>query len=323
MKKGLYLFLFLSLFSCGYCSQKNTPVNFKTESRSVSDICFTFKGTALAVTDNKSVKIFSTQTGDLLKEFTNGHKRQILTIDISKDSTILVSGGKDSIIVIWNIVSGEILKSLYFHKAIVTSVQFSPDCRYLLSGDSDGKVILYDMKQEKVIREFKDHKRDITAVEFSPDGKLIATAGGDKLIFIYETGNLNLAASLTGHHDWIRDISFSGDSKKLISCGDDSKIFQWHLVNMKVIKNTRLSNGFISWITGVDYNIDNLSYAYCCFDGSVIIVTPFSKYKTKIKGPVNKIFFKPSEGSYLKVAVATMKSGVLIIDAINMKTKKE
>ncbi len=323
MKKGLYLFVFLSVFSCGYCSQKITPSNFKTESKSVFDLCFTDKGGALAVTDNKTVKVFSTLTGELQKEFTNGHRRQILTIDISKDSKMLVSGGKDSIIVIWNIVSGEILKSLSFHKAIVTSVNFSPDCRYLLSGDSDGKVILYDMKQERVIREFKDHKKDITVVKFSPDGKLIATAGGDKLIFIYETGNLKLAASLTGHRDWIRDISFSSDSKKLISCGDDSKVFQWHLGNLKVIKNTRLSNGFVNWITGVDYNIDNLSYAYCCFDGSVFVVTPFSKYKTRVKGPVNKIFFKPSEGSYLKVAVATMKSGVLIIDAINMKVKKE
>jgi WD40 repeat protein len=286
-------------------------------------MCFTYKGTALAVTDTTSVKIFSTQTGDLINEFSNGHKRQILTIDISKDSTMLVSGGKDSTVVIWNIVSGEILKSLSFHKAIITSVQFSPDCNFLLSGDSDGKAILYDVKQERVVREFKDHKRDITAVEFSPDGKLIATAGGDKLIYLYETGNLVLTASLTGHRDWIRDISFSSDSKKLISCGDDSKVFQWHLGSMKVIKNTRLSKGFINWITGVDYNIDNLSYAYCCLNGNVFIVTPFSKYKTRIKGPVNKIFFKPSEGSYLKVAVATMKSGVLIIDARNMKTKKE
>jgi WD40 repeat protein len=321
MKKGIYIVAFLSVFSYSYCAQKNAPVNFDTESRSVFDICFTNNGTALAVTDNKSVKIFSTQTGALLKEFINGHKRQILTIDISKDSTILASGGKDSLIVIWNIVSGEILKSLSFHKAIVTSVQFSPDCSYLLSGDSDGKVFLYDMKQEKVVREFNNHKRDITAVEFSPDGKLIATAGGDKLIFIYETGNLELKASLTGHRNWIRDISFSSDSKKLISCGDDSKVLQWYLGNMQDIKNNRLSNGSFSWITGVDYNMDNLSYAYGCLNGGISIVTPFSKYKARIKGPVNKIFFKPAEGNNLKVAVATMKRGVFILDAIDMKTK--
>jgi WD40 repeat protein len=323
MKKEIYLFIFLSVTTSGYGSQKNMPIYLKTGSKSIFDICFTDKGSALAVTDNKSVKLFSTQTGELLKEFTNGHRREILTIDISKDSSMLASGGKDSTVVIWNIKSSEILKSLSFHKAIVTSIQFSPDCRYLVSGDSDGRVMLYDVKLDRVIREFKDQKKDITVVKFSPDGKLIATAGGDRKIFIYEAANMELITVLSGHNDWIRDVSFSSDSKKLISCGDDSKVFQWHLGNMNVIKSTRLSNTLFNWITGVDYNIDNLSYSYCCFDGSVFIDTPFVKYKTRIKGPVNKVLFKPSEGSYLRVAVATMKSGVLIVDAINMKAKNE
>ena len=116
---------------------------------------------------NNTVKVFSMETKALIAEFKNGHKKQILSIDISQDSLLLASGGKDSTITIWDFTDNKILSTLSYHKGIVTSVKFSPDGRYLVSGATDDKVYLYDIAQKKVVKEYTGHTDDVTSVDFS------------------------------------------------------------------------------------------------------------------------------------------------------------
>lgn len=319
MKKGIFaLFAFLSISTFGYSIKESAFMVYKTDSKIIYSICFTDKGGAIGIADNNAIKVYSTKGNKLLNEFKNGHKRQILAIDISKDSTLLVSGGKDSTIVIWDFVNNKILKSLTYQKGIITSVRISPDKRYLISGGTDKKVFLYDIEKDKVMHEFSDHSDDITSVKFSPDGKLIASASGDGLINIYNIENFKLITSLKKHRSWVRDISFSGDSIRLISCGDDSRIITWNISDINRITIENSSREGFDWLLSVDLNEDSKTYVSGGIDGKIRIVTNFGTYTTRIRKPINKVIFKPNEGTYLKVAVATRGKGVILIDAKDM-----
>ena len=127
------------------------------------------------------------KNNELLNEFKNGHKNRILSIDISNDSTLLVSGGRDSLIVVWNFTENEVITTLKYSKGIVTCVQI-----------------------------FTEHSDVITSVEFSPDGSLLATSGGDGMVNIYDVKGKKLITSLSDHGDWVREVSFSKDSTRLI-----------------------------------------------------------------------------------------------------------
>jgi len=316
MKKEIFvLFAFLFISTLGYAIQEMVC---KTDNKIIYGICFTHKGGALGIADNNTIKVYSTKDNKLLNEFKYGHKRQILTIDISKDSTLLVSGGKDSTIVIWDFVNNKILKSLSYQKGIITSVRISPDKRYLISGGTDKKVFLYDIEKDEVIHEFSDHSDDITSVKFSPDGKLIASASGDGLINIYDTENFKLITFLNGHRSWVRDISFSRDSTKLISCGDDSRIITWNISDLNRIAIVESSRKGFNWLLSVDLNEDSKTYVSGGIDGKIRIVTKFGKYTARIRKTINKVIFKPNEGSFLKVAIATRGKGVILIDAMDM-----
>jgi len=319
MKKISLLFGLLHFFIVNTNAQKNKDFHkFPTEENNIYDICFTPNGEAIGIADNKSIKVYSIETRELIREFKNGHNGQILSIDISNDSAKLVSGGKDSTVVIWNFKEGELLKSLKCN-SIITSVCISPNSQYLAYGGSDNSVFVYDIANNKITNIFSEHSDDITSIVFSPDGNYIATSSGDKLINIY--GNGALITVLSGHKDWVRDISFYSDGTKLTSCGDDGKIITW---NISDINNPRIINesrhGF-NWILSVDVNQDDKTYAFADFKGSAEIIGQFGGYKTNIKAPINKLLFKPNEGVYLKIAVATRGKGVLLIDVKNMKSK--
>jgi WD40 repeat protein len=316
------LFTFLSISFPGYSQKGKAYTVYKTDSKIIYGICFTDRGEALGIADNNAIKVYATEGNKLLNEFKNGHKRQILAIDISKDSTLLVSGGKDSVIVFWDFISNRILKSLTFQKGIITSLQISPDKRYLVSGGTDRKVYLYDIEKNEIVHEFSDHSDDVTSVKFSPDGKLIASASGDGLINIYDVESFKLIASLNGHRSWVRDISFNREETKLISCGDDSKIITWNISNIDSIYMNESSSMGFTWLLSIDIFKDSKTYVSGGIDGKIRIVTNFGYYTTRIGKPINKIIFKPNEGSILQVALATRGKGVILINAKDMELKQ-
>ena len=322
MMNKLQLFLLLQLIvSIVYSREKHDLPGFKTDNNIIYDICFTRHGEALGIADNNEIRVYNTKTRDLLNEFKDGHRLQILAIDISKDSSLLVSGGKDSTIVIWNFVNGIVIKSLKYQKGIITSLKISPDGHYLISGGTDDKIFLYDLIRNEIVIVFNEHTDDVTSVAFSPDGKLIAAAGGDNLITLYDVENLKLIASLKEHNSWVRDISFNYDGTNLISCGDDSRIITWNTSDKNNIrKQTDIRSGR-NWLLCLANDPESKSYAFCDINGKINVYSQFGRYKTRIRVPVSHILFKPDEGTNFKIFAATRGKGVLMIEGENMKLK--
>ena len=322
MKKiPVILFLFL-LNLLAYSKEKEGITTFQTDNKVIYDICFSAGGEVLGIADNNEIKVFKTSNRELIRKFKDGHRRQIMTIDISKDSTLMVSGGKDSTIIIWDFIYGTKLKTLYYHKGLITSVKISPDSRYLISGSTDDKVCLYDIKTEKLVGQFSEHTDDITCVTFSPDGKLFAAGGGDNIITLYSTEKSGLLAILPGHKGWVRDISFFNDGKKLISCGDDAQIMKWDITDLNMTTGTIEKKNGHAWILCLDNSEDDTIRVFGAINGSILIYWRYGTYSGNLGVVVNKILLKPLSKNFLQICVATTGKGVMLIDASGLKYSK-
>src|SRR5690349_7362140 len=91
-----FIFLVLSSFNT------TTEIYLQTEQKVIHDLCFTKNGSTLLVADGANIRWFSTDTYKSIGLSSNGHQQQLLTIALSADSSLLVSGGKDSTVVLWN-----------------------------------------------------------------------------------------------------------------------------------------------------------------------------------------------------------------------------
>lgn len=312
----ILFFLFVLLINA---KEKPKFTVFSTESKMIFDFCFFENGEKLAVADNTTIKIFSTNSQQLLGELSCGHSEKILTIDVSKDNRLLASGGEDGKIVILAILEKSTIKNILIKDDIVTSVNFSPDSRYLLVGTSKGNVFVYDIENDTKSFNYSDHKKDVTSVKFSPDGKLFASSSGDKTINIYQTKDGKLISTLKGHRNWVREIIFNQDGQKLLSCGDDSKVIFWDLSNLTNISSNKKTYKTFNWITSLDLYKDDKSYVFGRINGRITIKTSINNYQIKLNKAVNKIRFVPTEIDYIKVVAATNGNGLILIDAQNMK----
>jgi WD40 repeat protein len=136
---------------------------------------FLFTATFIEATDTRPELVLQT-----------GHTGSILTLAISPDGRWLVSGGQDSTVKIWDLKSGNLLRTLYGHNAKISSVAISPDGRYIASSADDGTARLWDVYGGQGMRDLSGHTRLISSVAFASGGAQVLTASAD-VIRIWET----------------------------------------------------------------------------------------------------------------------------------------
>lgn len=319
----LALLSFLSILSTALINRNDTYKVYPTEEKIIYDISFSANGSALLVADGNKVRWFSTEDQKLLSTFNDGHKNTILSLNLSKDSTLLASGGKDSTIVIWDVMNKGIIKRLSYHKGIISSVHLSPDNQYLFSGGTDNKVHIYDLKSDKLVNTFLGHTDDVTSMDVSADGKYLVSASADGTINFYDIKLKKEVASITDRKSWVREVSFNKEGDRIISCGDNGWITTWNIANIYNISKISERKINANRLHSVNFYNNNQSQSYVTggLNGkiNVVIVKDIYEYKTKINKPINKLLFNPGQKNRFNIAVATRGGGVLQIDAKDMK----
>lgn len=96
---------------------------------------------------------------DSLKWFVDlyGHKLPALTMDISSDSTLLVSGSADKNIKIWGLDFGDCHKSLFAHQDSVMAVAFVNNTHYVFTAGKDKMVKYWDADTFELLLELPAH----------------------------------------------------------------------------------------------------------------------------------------------------------------------
>jgi WD40 repeat protein len=136
---------------------------------------------------DKTIKLWSVETGKELRAL-KGHAEQVNSVAFSPDGKILASGGSERrgdfngdrclIIKLWDVESGQLLKTFQGPSEEVKSVAFSPNGKLIISISQKEisyrkiieRVTLWDLKTEKELATFTDSY----SATFSPDGKVVA-----------------------------------------------------------------------------------------------------------------------------------------------------
>jgi WD40 repeat protein len=97
-----------------------------------------------------------------------------------------VSGSTDHTIKLWEIKSGNCLKTFEGHTNWVFSVAFSPNGDTVVSGSHDQSVKLWNVKTGKCLSTFTGHEHLVSSVAFSFDGEIIASGSQDQSIRLWD-----------------------------------------------------------------------------------------------------------------------------------------
>lgn len=177
-----------------------------------------------------------------LRHTPTDHKRLVSSLAFSPDSKTLVSGSYDRTLILRDVESGEVKKTLKGHKDFVRSVAFSPDGRTIASGADDEMIILWDAQSGEVKRRLKipgpgyrnsPQPLSVLSLAFSRNGKMIATGNIEGKVVLWDVETGKLLRSFVGHSDGVRSIVFSPDDQTLATGSVDDTIILWDVQTAK------------------------------------------------------------------------------------------
>lgn len=160
--------------------------------------------------------------GRCTKQIFKGHTDGVMCLQF--DDQILATGSYDSTIKIWNIETGEEIRTLVGHTSGVRALQF--DDTKLISGSLDKTLKIWNYRTGKCISTLRGHSDGIVCLHF--DSTLLVSGSVDKTIKVWNFADKSCFA-LKGHTDWVNSVRIDSDSRTIFSASDDQTVKMWDL----------------------------------------------------------------------------------------------
>ncbi len=162
------------------------------------------------------------------------HGDTVRDVALSRESGLVASIGVDSGIRVWDVETGDRVRTLNVEGVRFQSLEFSPAASLLASGGADGYVRIWQpANHDRTVLEML-HGPPVALVRFSPSGKQVLSAGKSGAVRLWDTSKGEMIAEIpTGKRGETRDIRFSPDGERLYVASQDGHIRVWNLAQIK------------------------------------------------------------------------------------------
>jgi WD40 repeat protein len=99
--------------------------------------------------NNKNIVVYDLTTAKKIGKvnktlFRNRHQEQVTALSFSKDGYFLASGSLDRTVKIWDLRTGELVRTLSDHTGEIKDIIFTPDGKHLISASSDRTIKIWE-----------------------------------------------------------------------------------------------------------------------------------------------------------------------------------
>ena len=199
----------------------------------------------VTASDDKTIRIWDAQTAEQIVVL-KGHTAPVRSAAFSPDGLRVVSTqmaqrtgnitsdnntitSDDSIALLWDALSGEVIRRFEGHMAQVYNATFSPDGKRIVTASADNTARIWDAVTGTTIVVLKGHSDSVFSAAFSPQGDRIVTASADKTARVWDAEAGKTIAVLEGHSGPVLDAMFGPDGERILTASDDGTARIWRI----------------------------------------------------------------------------------------------
>lgn len=193
------------------------------------------------------------------------HAGKVLSVDISRDSRLTVSGGMDCQLRVAHIEAFKPISHYKLHIEPVLNVAWDNSSQYFLGTSQDRTISMWSLRCPNVLRLFIGHTLPVSKAIFSKDSKSIISCSNDLTMRIWDVGTGQQKAKFNcGRSPPIAlDVS---PCNEFIACGcENGSVILWKSdVGEKV------------WVSSEQFHSSPISDVKFSNDGSILLASSIS-----------------------------------------------
>ena len=177
--------------------------------------------------------LWDVESREKIREFTDAHSDTVFDVEFSRDGDKLVTGAADKFVKLFNVATGEHIRSYEGHTNHVLSVAIKCEESTIVSGGADNAIKSWNLTTGEQRRTMTQFTKQVTALDFIGVSDNFVSCGGDKTVRLYTASNGNNFRTLSGMPDYVYDCTASRDQKLIMAAGEDGVIHVWDGQNGK------------------------------------------------------------------------------------------
>ena len=202
--------------------------SFKLHNDTITDISFSINSSKFVTSsDDKTSKIVDFISGKnelIFKE----HLSDVKSCEWNPYRNVIVSGGKDQLVEIWDPNTGGVIGTLHLHNNSINRLRFNQNGNWILSGSKDHTVKVSDIRMMKELQIFKGHDSEVNTLAWHPiHEEIFCSAGADQKIIYWKVGQEKNFVNKNAHDREIFDLCFNKTGTLLASGSNDSNLKFW------------------------------------------------------------------------------------------------
>jgi guanine nucleotide-binding protein G(I)/G(S)/G(T) subunit beta-1 len=172
--------------------------------------------------------LWDIEAGNKVCEFA-GHEGDVMSVSVSPDKNMFVSGACDTKSKLWDLRSGECVQTLQGHENDINAIKYFPNGNAFATGSDDSSLRLFDIR---AAREMMRYQSDsilcgITSLDFSVSGRCLFAGYDDFNCNVWDTLRGDRVWTLMGHDNRVSCLGVSSDGMALCTGSWDSLLRCW------------------------------------------------------------------------------------------------
>ena len=207
----------------------------------ISALDFSPDGSLLAVGSGPpsrfgDIKFIDMQSGAIARDLGEVHSDTVLSLRFSPDGRMLASGGADKLCRLWNVETGEALRSFEGHTHHVLGVAWQDSGQRLATASADHSVKVWKVESGEQQRTIAGFSHEVTAIEFIGDTVQLAAVAADGSARILNTDDGKTLRGLAGAENALYSLSVSADNQRASGGGQAGKVWTWIIADGKLVE---------------------------------------------------------------------------------------